>query len=86
MKYLLSAFVLLFSLNAALAQNKVLAKAEKAYIDGNLGSANNAIDKCLKDKDNRNNVMVYLLKSKIMLGISKDKNLYSKYPGALKMP
>ena len=84
MKYLLSAFVLLFSLNAALAQNKVLAKAEKAYIDGNLGSANNAIDKCLKDKDNKNNVMVYLLKSKIMLGISKDKNLYSKYPGALK--
>jgi thioredoxin-like negative regulator of GroEL len=63
---------------------QILAKAEKAYIDGNLGSANNAIDKCLKDKDNKNNVMVYLLKSKIMLGISKDKNLYSKYPGALK--
>ena len=84
MKTVFLSLLLVLTFNNAFAQNKLLAKAQKAYTDGNLGSANNAIDKCLKDKNNKNNVLVYLLKSKIMLGISKDDNLYSKYPGAFK--
>lgn len=83
MKHLV--LLLLFCMGTVcIAQDKTYEKAKKSYEAGNLKAANKLIDKCLEDKSTKDNPNVLLLKSKIMFGISRDKDLREKLPNALK--
>lgn len=77
--------LLLFCMGTVcVAQDKTYEKAKKSYETGNLKAANKLIDKCLEDNSTKDNPNVLLLKSKIMYGISRDKDLREKFSGALK--
>jgi hypothetical protein len=69
---------------SSMAQISNFTKAEKAFAGGNLKGANKLLDKCLEHKDTKNAPDVLLLKSKVMLAISKDPSLFDKYPAAIK--
>ena len=66
------------------SKNKTGDKARQLYESGKLKAANKQIDKCLIDKQLKDNPNVLLLKSRIMFAIFVDKTLLEKYPSALK--
>ena len=66
------------------AQQKNLDKAKIEFEKKNFKGADKLINKCLLNEETKDNVNVYLLKSKIQFEISKDKSLSSKYPSAFK--
>lgn len=59
-------------------------KAKTLFEQKNLKGALKYIDKCMEDKETKNNLEVRLLKAKIMYGVSQDAELKVKYPSALK--
>lgn len=81
MKYFFTILLSIFAFSVS-AQNKYYQKALLAYESGKFETANKQIDKCLEvEKDNP---VVLLLKSKIMLSIFKDKSISFEYPSAMK--
>ncbi len=78
-------FICLFSITSfAFSQMKYYDKALSLYQQNNLKGAIKYIDKCLEDKDIKNDPLVRLLKAKIMFGVSTDPDLKLKYPNAFK--
>ena len=66
------------------AQISNFVKAEKSFAGGKLKAANKLLDKCLENKETKNSAEVLLLKSKVMLAISKDPSLFEQFPSAVK--
>jgi len=77
-------FIFLSITISSFSQLKTYEKAKKTFAEGNLKGANKLIEKCLLDKETKENPNVLLLKSQIMFGIFKDKTLLEKFPSALK--